>query len=60
MVVPREPVSLSGHFPDCIQAADSDVFNCDIYKCQQPVNGERHDWSCFVVCQGFCDNRDGM
>ncbi len=53
MVVPREPVSLSGHFPgrfalaEETEAADSDVFICGIYKCQQPLNGERHDRSCF-------------
>ncbi len=58
MAIPREPVSSSGRFPDCIrtgsknsEAANSDVFIHGIYKHQQPVNGGR---------RGFHDNRDFM
>ncbi len=54
MVVPREPISPSGRFPGCIctgsrnfEADNSEVFIHGIYIHKQPVNGGRHDWSCF-------------
>ncbi len=58
--VPHSPRNLvlgayqSGRIPGCIrtgsknsEAADSVVFIRGIYKNQQPVNGGRHDRSCF-------------
>ncbi len=58
-LVPRELISLSGHFPVCIRRQQRLFFmiftNTDNWGMEDAVIG-----AAFVECRGFCENGDGM